>query len=211
MIRKHLILSVLIFLTCVFTLHAARYEAKNFILKYPDGWTHAFIESKLTLIPEEGVVIEIDSKDIKSISEELAPVKKEKGNVQPVDLLDVFNYGYAKDLLADRWKPYRVPMIKKVGGYKTIYGEFERDDSYISLYVLEREDVFAFTLRANSPDLFNNYEDVVYSLIGNNFSVKAGNPIYMVIGMTIAYVASFIGLISAYFYYRKRKGGITNG
>jgi cytochrome bd-type quinol oxidase subunit 1 len=30
----------------------------------------------------------------------------------------------------------------------------------------------------------------------------------MVIGMTIAYVASFIGLISAYYYYRRRQGGI---
>ena len=198
MIKKRLILLVLIFFSCLFTLHAAKYEAKNFILNYPDEWTQAFMGPKLTLIPEEGVVIEIDSRAIRDINQEIAPIKKEKGNGQPVDLLDVFNYSYAKALLADNWRPYRVPKIEKVGGYKTIYG----------LYVLEKEDVFAFTLRANSPDLFKHYENIVYSLIGNNFSVKAGNPIYMVIGMTIAYIASFIGLISAYFYYRRRKGGI---
>lgn len=208
MIKKRLTLLFLIFFSCVFTLHAAKYEAKNFIVNYPDEWTQAFMGQKLTLIPEEGVVIEIDSKTIRDINQEIAPIKKEKGSSQPVDLLDVFNYIYAKALLANNWRPYKVPKIKKVGGYKTIYGEFERDNNYVGLYVLEKEDVFAFTLRANSPDLFKNYENIFYSLIGNNFSVKVGNPIYMVIGMTIAYIASFIGLISAYFYYRRRKGGI---
>jgi hypothetical protein len=166
------------------------------------------MEPKLTLIPEDGVVIEIESRDIKTISKEIGAIKKEKGSSQPANLLDVLNYNYAKELMEKEWKPYRVPKIKKVGGFKTIYSEFERNDEYTSLYVFEKEDVFAFILKAKSPDLFENYKNIVYSLIANNFSVKAGNPIYMVIGMTIAYVASFIGLISAYYYYRRRQGGI---
>jgi hypothetical protein len=207
MIKKHFIL-LFIFISFLSSAYASKYEAKNFILTYPDEWTPAYMEPKLTLIPEDGVVIEIESRDIKTISKEIGAIKKEKGSSQPANLLDVLNYNYAKELMEKEWKPYRVPKIKKVGGFKTIYSEFERNDEYTSLYVFEKEDVFAFILKAKSPDLFENYKNIVYSLIASNFSVKAGNPIYMVIGMTIAYVASFIGLISAYYYYRRRQGGI---
>ena len=210
MIKKHFILLLFIFFSFVFSTYASKYEAKNFILTYPDEWTPAYMEPKLTLIPEDGVVIELETRDVKTISKEIGEIKRDKGSIQPANLLDVLNYHYAKELMENEWKPYRVPKITKVGGYKTIYSEFERNNEYTSLYVFEREDVFAFILKAENPDLFENYKNVVHSLIADNFAVKAGNPIYMVIGMTIAYVASFIGLISAYFYYRRRQGGIKH-
>jgi hypothetical protein len=37
----------------------------------------------------------------------------------------------------------------------------------MSLYLLEKEDGFAFILKAKNPDLFENYKDIVYSLIKN--------------------------------------------
>jgi hypothetical protein len=184
------------------------FETKSFILNYPEGWTPAYMEPKLTLVPENNVVIEIDARDIKSLSKNILTIKKEKGSNQPANLLDVLNYIYVKNLVQDGWRPYRAPKIKKVGAYKTIYSEFERGNEYIALYIFEKENVFACKLIAKEPDLFENYKNVVYSLIASNFSVKAGNPIYMVIGMTIAYIASFIGLISAYFYYKRRQGGL---
>ena len=208
MINKISMSILFIFFSFVISTYAAKFETKNFILTYPDEWTPAYMEPRLTLIPEDGVVIEIDARDIKSISNEISYTKREKDSNQPANLLDVLNYIYVKDLTNNGWRPYRAPKIKKVGGYKTIYSEFERNDEYIALYVFEKENVFAFKLITKNSGLFENYKNVAYSLIASNFSVKAGNPIYMVIGMTIAYVASFIGLISAYFYYRRRQGGL---
>jgi hypothetical protein len=210
MYGKKVLFSLVIYLSIACFSYAAKFETNTFLLNYPDNWIPAYMEPKLTLIPEDNVVIEVDARDVQSISSDILKIKKKKGIYQPANLIDVLNYTYAKELLNTGWRPYKAPKIKKVGGYKTINCEFEREENneYISLYIFERENVFAFILKAKSPDLFENYKSIVYSLIANNFSAKSGNPIYMVIGMTIAYIASFIGLISAYFYYKRRQGGL---
>jgi len=70
------------------------------------------MEPKLTLIPEDGVVIEIESRDIKTISKEIGAIKKEKGSSQPANLLDVLNYNYAKELMEKSGNPTEFQKLK---------------------------------------------------------------------------------------------------
>jgi hypothetical protein len=186
--------------------YSAKYETSSFIIKYPDGWSPAFMEPRLTLIPEDNVIVTVDSLTASSVRKEINPIKIKSGNSQPVNILDVLSHDYVSKAYSDGWKLSNEPKIIKTGPYKTIYTELSKDDSFMALQIFEKDNIYVFSLATKNADKFKSYNQVLQNIIAKGFYIKAGNPIYMVIGMTIAYLASLVGLIAAYIYYKKRQG-----
>ncbi|MDY6820329.1 MAG: hypothetical protein SVN78_01760 [Deferribacterota bacterium] len=209
MIKKIVIFLFFFFLYSI-NVKAASFSSEYYIIKYPNEWIHAYKAPTLTLIPENNVTINIDTYKVSELSDSLKPLKVKSGKKGPINLLDVLNFKYLTELADKGWKTNKTPEVEHIGPYKTIYIELVKDSQYMALTIFEKEYIFAFKIITKNKNEFTVYKNNIREIITKNFSVKIGNPIYMVIGMTIAYAASFIGLIAAYLYYKKRKGDTKN-
>ena len=197
----------LVFLLFSNVLFSKTYSASDYIITYPDTWSHVYSDNTLSLLVEEDVNIDLTSSSVKDISDRINKLKKADGKFQPTNLLDVLSYDVVDNAVLDGWVLVGNPKSKNLGVFKTLYAEMSKGIAKKAYYIFEKDHVFTVELTTDDMMEFGSYQQKVEDIITSGFSVKAGNPIVMVIGMTIAYVASFIGLMAAYLYYRKREGG----
>jgi hypothetical protein len=196
-------IGIIIFVCLVYELgYAETIKTGTYVIDLPRPWQREVKENQLILRPQSGIKITIKKQSLEDANKRLSVLKKGK---KPVNLFDVLAFECSKELKDKGYSLEERVQKKKLGIYNSVFCTIKKGSIKKRFYVFEKNFIFTIEIEANTPLGFGQYLKEVEDIISDGFSVKAGNPIYILIGMSIAYVASFIGLFSAYRYYKLRK------